>query len=238
MIVIPMKEIPSISIRELYTKQVETFHSKSGKSSGKLVEHSTSQKTQSPENLDLSRKTQSGKLVESSTPKVETFHSIKKSSTSLKILQKGQRQILETNALKLYFSSLISDISLFLTDSAGKVLSDEWFLYYNQRVSPDQAIHYLEDNVINVNLTRLNERVQKVIITLTSDDGSIPSTELILKTDSNEAFLLSIDGNPKGSIIVCEIYRKNGQWRVYAANQLTTETLYDFCMQYGVQVSD
>lgn len=238
MIVIPMKEIPSISIQELSTKQVETFHSESGKSSGKLVEHSTSKKTQSSENLDLSIKTQSGNLVESSTPEVETFHSIKKSSTSLKILQKGQRQILQTNALKLYFSSLISDISLFLTDSADKVLSDEWFLYYNQRVSPDQAIHFLEDNVINVNLTRLDERVQKVIITLTSDDGAIPDTELILKTDSNKSFFLSIDGNQKGSVVVCEIYRKKGQWRVYAANQLTTGTLYDFCIQYGVQVSD
>ena len=86
MIVIPIKEILIISIRELSTKQVETFHSESGKSSGKLVEHFTSQKIQSPENLDLSIKMQSGKLVESSTSEVETFHSIKKSSTSLKIL--------------------------------------------------------------------------------------------------------------------------------------------------------
>lgn len=238
MITIPMKEIPSISLRELSTKQIETFHSESGKSSGKLVEHSTSKKIQSPENLNLSRKTQSGNLVESSTPEVETFHSIKKSSTSLKILQKGQRQKLQTNELKLYFSSLISDISLFLIDNADKVLSDDWLLYYNQRVSPDQAIHYLEDNVINVNLKRLDEHVQKVVITLTSDNEVIPSTELILKTDSNESFFLSIDGNPKGSVIVCEIYRKNGEWRFFAANQLTTETLFDFCMQYGVQVSD
>lgn len=237
MIVIPMKEATSISLRELSTKQVENFHS-SGKSSGKLVEPSTSQKIRSSENVDLSTKTQSGKLVESSTSEVETFHSIKKSSTSLKILQKGQRQILQTNELKLYFSSLISDISLFLTDSANKVLSDEWLLYYNQRISPDQSIHYLEDNVINVNLTRLDEHIQKIITTLTSDNGSIPNTELILKLDSNESFFMNIDGNQNGSIIVCEIYRKNGQWRFYAANQSTTETLYDFCMQYGVQVSD
>lgn len=161
---------------------------------------------------------------------METFHSIKKSSTSLKILQKGQRQKLQTNELKLYFSSLISDISLFLIDNADKVLSDDWLLYYNQRVSPDQAIHYLEDNVINVNLKRLDEHVQKVVITLTSDNEVIPSTELILKTDSNESFFCPLTAIQKVLLLYVKFIVKmeNGDF-LQQTNLLQKRFLISVC---------
>ncbi len=57
------------------------------------------------------------------------------------ILQKGQRQILNTNELQLCFASDNLDISLFLIDESGKVINDDWFLYYSQKSS--QTILYI-----------------------------------------------------------------------------------------------
>ena len=112
------------------------------------------------------------------------------------ILQKGQRQILNTNELQLCFAS--------------------------------------------DNLKTLNSRVQKIIITLTSDDKAIPNTALTVTdlSHSKELFSMSIESNQSQSMIACEIYRKNKEWRFFAANQCSTETLYDFCMRFGVQVND
>ena len=56
------------------------------------------------------------------------------------ILQKGQRQILNTNELQLCFASDNLDISLFLIDESGKVINDGWFLYYSQKSSPDHSV--------------------------------------------------------------------------------------------------
>lgn len=239
MIKIPIKESKSISLGQ-YTKDVESsveaFHT-CGKSCGKYGELSTPQKTPCPENVDFTIKTECGKLVEHSTTDVETFHQHGESSTSIKILQKGQRQKLQSKELQLHFSSLISDISIFLLDESNKVLSDDWLLYYNQRVSPDHSVQFMEDNVINVNLNKLNTSIQKMVFTLTSDSTTISNTKLTL-TSSNEAFSMNIDGGQSRSMIACEIYYKNNEWRFYATNQLTEETLYDFCMHYGVQVSD
>lgn len=239
MIKIPMKESKSISL-ERYAKDVEssveTFHN-CGKSRGKYGELSTPQKIPCPENVDFTAKTACGKLVEHATTDVETFHQHGESSTSIKILQKGQRQKLQSKELQLHFSSLISDISIFLIDESNKVLNDDWFLYYNQSLSPDHSVQFMEDNVINVNLNKLNTSIQKMVFTLTSDSTTISNMKLTL-TSSNEAFSMDIDGGQSQSMIACEIYYKNNEWRFYAANQLTEETLYDFCMQYGVQVSD
>ncbi|MCI9355444.1 MAG: TerD family protein [Firmicutes bacterium] len=156
------------------------------------------------------------------------------------ILQKGQRQILNTNELQLCFASDNLDISLFLIDESGKVINDDWFLYYSQKSSPDHSVYYYKDNIINTNLKTLNSRVQKIIITLTSDDKAIPNTALTVTdlSHSKELFSMSIESNQSQSMIACEIYRKNKEWRFFAANQCSTETLYDFCMRFGVQVND
>ena len=110
--------------------------------------------------------------------------------------------------------------------------------FYSQKSSPDHSVYYYKDNIINANLKTLNSRVQKIIVTLTSDNHAIPNTALTVTdlSHSKELFSMSIENNQSQSMIACEIYRKNNVWRFFAANQCSTETLYDFCIKNDIEV--
>ena len=132
------------------------------------------------------------------------------------------------------------DASLFLLGANDKLVSEQHFLYYNNLNSPDpdQSIKLMGDNRtgegegddegIIVDLRKVPEEIQKLVITVTIYEAekrgqnfgqvsnafvrlvNVENKEEVLRYDLDEDFSLET------AIIMAELYRKDGSWRVNA----------------------
>ena len=72
------------------------------------------------------------------------------------------------------------DASAFMLGANGKVLGDDWFVFYGQTSSPDGAVTHSgdsngvgdgDDEIIHINLDRVNPQVQKIVFIVTIDSA-------------------------------------------------------------------
>lgn len=61
------------------------------------------------------------------------------------------------------------DVSAFLLNENGKVLSDDWFVFYRQEISPDSSTVFSEDSntdreTISIDFQKLNSKVHKIVL--------------------------------------------------------------------------
>ena len=132
------------------------------------------------------------------------------------------------------------DASLFLLGSNEKLISDNHFIFYNNLTSPDadKSVEHTGDNltgdgdgddeVINVNLQKVPSDVQKIVVVVTIHEseqrsqnfGQVDNAYVRIvdaKTNAEATrFDLTEDGSVETAMIMAELYRKNGEWRVNA----------------------
>ena len=132
------------------------------------------------------------------------------------------------------------DASLFLLGSNEKLISDNHFIFYNNLTSPDpdKSVEHTGDNltgdgdgddeVININLQKVPNDVQKIVVVVTIHDaeqrsqnfGQVDNAYVRIvdaKTSAEAArFDLTEDCSIETAMIMAELYRKNGEWRVNA----------------------
>ena len=150
------------------------------------------------------------------------------------------------------------DASAFVLGADGKVLGDEWFIFYNQTTSPDGAIVHTGDNrtgegegddeVIEIDLDKVDSRVDKIVFTVTIHDaqarhqnfGQVSNSFIRVVDDSNNKeitkYELDEDYSTETAINFGELYRKNGEWRFKAVGDGFNEGLAGFAKMYGVNV--
>ncbi len=135
------------------------------------------------------------------------------------------------------------DTSVFLLGENDKLVSDRHFIYFNNLKSPDpdHSVEHMgddltgagegDDEVIIVNLKKVPEEVQKLTFVVTIYEAekrgqtfgqvnngfvrlvNVKTKEEVVRYDLDEEY-----SNEK-SIIMAEIYRKNGQWGMSAIGQ-------------------
>ncbi|MGB5596777.1 MAG: TerD family protein [Crocosphaera sp.] len=132
------------------------------------------------------------------------------------------------------------DASVFLLGSNEKLISDKHFIFYNNLTSPDssKSVEHTGDNltgegegddeVIKVNLQKVPSDVEKIVVTVTIHEatergqnfGQVDNAFVrVVNAKSNEEVIrydLTEDGSIETAMIMAEIYRKNGEWRVNA----------------------
>ena len=132
------------------------------------------------------------------------------------------------------------DASLFLVDSSEKLISDQHFIFYNNQISPDpeQSIQQRGDNrtgagegddeIIDVNLKTVPTNIDKVIITVTIHEadkrqqnfGQVSNAFVRIVNAENEQevirYDLTEDFSIETALIMAELYRKDGEWRMNA----------------------
>lgn len=150
------------------------------------------------------------------------------------------------------------DVMVFLTDGNGKVLSDSHFIFYNNLKSPDGAVEHTGDNrtgdgdgddeVINVRLNNLSANVEKVIFTASIHEaesrrqnfGQVKNAfiRLVDKAKGTEIirYDLSEDFSIETSIVVAELYRRNGEWKFKAVGQGYSGGLVSLLQAHGLNV--
>lgn len=124
--------------------------------------------------------------------------------------------------VNMQFSSGEADITCFGVDASGKLSDDRYFVFYNQLSTPEGAIRKSpDDDKFLLELNRLPLQIEKLVFTAAIDSSSVMSDlrQGSFRIDaSGEAIAeCEIDGavfcNEK-AVILCELYRRNGQWRL------------------------
>lgn len=182
-----------------------------------------------------------------------------------KPVQKGQKVPLESGApltgLKACFgwnstnAQCDVDVSAFLLGQDGRVIGDEWFVFYGQECSPDDSTTFRMDNgadreIIHIDLQKLNPSVKKIVFVLTINEavekhlhfGMMKDAYMRILNPQNNSELVSFRMTDYYSNVISmmigEIYQHNGAWKFNAVGNGVAKDLLGLCELYGVQVID
>jgi tellurium resistance protein TerD len=143
--------------------------------------------------------------------------------------------------------------------AGGKVLGDEYFVFYNNLKSPDGSVEHTGDDLtgggdgddeqILVDLTRVPERVDKIVFPVSIYDadargqtfGQVSDAFIRVVNQTDQAELarydLSEDASSETAMIFGELYRYNGEWKFRAVGQGYASGLRGIALDFGVNVS-
>ena len=132
------------------------------------------------------------------------------------------------------------DASVFMLGNNEKLLSDQHFIFYNNRTSPDpnKSVEQRGDNrtgagegddeIIDVNLKTVPAEVAKIAIAVTIHEadkrkqnfGQVENAFVRIVNCENEEEIirydLTEDFSVETALIMAELYRKDGEWRMNA----------------------
>ena len=179
-----------------------------------------------------------------------------------KRVSKGQKVPLtfSSNKIKVNFgwnvnnSACDVDISAFLLAGNGKVVGDDFFVFYGQESSPERSVLFKnveEANVLQVfdiDTSILNPAVQKIVFVMTINDAIEKALNFGMLKDAYiqivdpvtnaevASFLVEEYYNNINSMMMGEVYLHNGAWKFNAIGNGVNKDLAGLCEFYGVQV--
>nr|WP_053955501.1 TerD family protein [Inediibacterium massiliense] len=150
------------------------------------------------------------------------------------------------------------DASAFLAAENGKVLHDEDFVFYNNLQGGNGSVIHTGDNrtgegdgddeQIKVDFTKIPEHVHRIGITVTIHEakerdqnfGQVSNAYVRVVNEENNEEVLRYDLGEEFSVetalVVCELYRHNGEWKFNAIGSGFSGGLADLCRNYGLSV--
>ncbi len=155
------------------------------------------------------------------------------------------------------------DAAAFLLGDNGKVTCDEDFVFYNNLEHPSGAVKHTGDNltgagegddeVLLIDFTKIPANISKIAITVTIHDAQARNQNFgqvsnafvrVAKRSGPEdmtgeeaiRYDLAEDFSIETAIVVCEIYRRNGEWKFSAVGAGYQGGLAALCRSFGVNV--
>ena len=133
------------------------------------------------------------------------------------------------------------DLSVFMLGENGKLLADEYFVFYNNSTSPDGSTHYPgdsrggegdgDDEVIHIDLSRINPKVEFLYFAVTIDQseerghhfGHVQSSYINIRNRADQSvlcqYLLKDEFTNEDSIMIASLSRNGGAWNVEGLGQ-------------------
>ncbi len=146
------------------------------------------------------------------------------------------------------------DASVFMLGEDGKIPEDEYFVFYNNLLSPDQAVKHLgdsrtgegsgDDETIEINLTKIHPDIQELIFVVTIHEadkrrqnfGQVRNSFIrIYDPDTGvevTKYDLEEDFSRETAVEFGRLYRKNSEWRFQAVGQGYNAGLQSFVDKY------
>ncbi|SEG59700.1 tellurium resistance protein TerD [Thermomonospora echinospora] len=150
------------------------------------------------------------------------------------------------------------DASALLLNSAGKVISDQHFVFFNNLRSPDGSVEHTGDNltgegegddeVINVTLTQVPAECERIVFPVSIYDadnrgqsfGQVRNAfiRIVNRADNSELarFDLTEDASTETAMVFGELYRYQSEWKFRAVGQGYASGLAGIAMDFGVNV--
>ena len=133
------------------------------------------------------------------------------------------------------------DLSLFMMGENGKLVEEEFFIFYNNAASPDGSAFYPgdsregagegDDELINIDLTKIDNRVEFLYFAVTIDQseerghhfGHVSNAYINIKNGVDNSVLCQYQLNEnfvnEDSVIIATISKNGGSWDVEAIGQ-------------------
>lgn len=155
------------------------------------------------------------------------------------------------------------DAAAFLLGSNGKVTCDEDFVFYNNLEHKSGSVKHTGDNltgigdgddeVILIDFTKVPDNIRKIAITVTIHDASVRNqnfgqvsnafVRVAKRTSENDItgeevlrYDLAEDFSIETALVVCELYKHNGDWKFSAVGAGYHGGLAALCRSFGVNV--
>lgn len=147
------------------------------------------------------------------------------------------------------------DASAFILGENRKMLSDEYFVFYNNTKSPDGAVEHTGDNLtgegdgddesIKVDLSKINAQATEICFVVTihqaeerkQNFGQVRNSFIrVYNTDTNEEILkyeLEEDFSIETAVEFGRLYKKNGQWKFEAIGVGQKQGLQEYLNKYN-----
>jgi tellurium resistance protein TerD len=150
------------------------------------------------------------------------------------------------------------DASALALGENHKILSDEWFVFFNNLKSPDGSIEHQGDNltgegegddeVINIDLKNVPPQAVSIVVTVSIYDaesrrqsfGQVRNAYIRVVNLANDVELarydLTEDASVETAMVFGEVYRYNGEWKFRAIGQGYASGLAGIAKDFGVNV--
>jgi len=179
-------------------------------------------------------------------------------------LQKGQREVLNAPKFTIGLGWDVNttstgaqfdlDASVFIMGDNKKLLADEFFVFYNNLKSPDDAVEHTGDNLtgdgdgddeqIVVDLSKVDPRVSELSIIVTIHDADTRKqnfgqvrNSFVRIVDANGTELLKYELEEDFSIETAvefgRIYKRNNEWKFEAVGAGMRGGLQDYLNKYN-----
>ena len=130
------------------------------------------------------------------------------------------------------------DVSAYLLTAKGKVRGDADMIFYNQTSDADRAVllnvsgsHYYVDT------SRLPEEVERIAFCVVVDGGAASELGAVTMAVAGGAeFRYDTTTQPLAAVIVGELYRRNGVWKMRAVGQGFAGGLEPLARSFGIDV--
>ncbi len=151
----------------------------------------------------------------------------------MQVLQRGQRvpltQLTLCTQLQLLTSlpmPAIPDISILGLDEQRKLADDRYFIFYNQPKSPEGALRLNEEQqAVTIDLEKLPSHIHRLLLIATCEDApfsGLGTGTVLIQTHDGEVAQFELSGshlNEERALMLIEIYRHQGGWRVAAIGE-------------------
>ncbi|WP_082899991.1 TerD family protein [Rhodococcus phenolicus] len=139
------------------------------------------------------------------------------------------------------------DIVAFLLGDDGKVDTDDDFVFYNNPLVDDGVVELTVDGpseqCVRLDLAGLPEDCRRIAIAAAIDGdrtfGDLGAVSVSVDGDDVTAATFVLDaGTTERTMVLTEIYRRDGKWRVRAVGQGYDDDLAALVARYGVEVDE
>lgn len=179
-------------------------------------------------------------------------------------LQKGQREVLNAPKFTVGLGWDVNatatgaqfdlDASVFIMNENKKLLADDFFVFYNNLKSPDEAVEHTGDNLtgagdgddeqILVDLSKIDSRVSELSIVVTIHDaderkqnfGQVRNSFVRIVDASGVELLkyeLEEDFSIETAVEFGRIYKRNNEWKFEAVGAGMRGGLQDYLNRYN-----
>lgn len=179
-------------------------------------------------------------------------------------LQKGQREVLNAPKFTIGLGWDVNttstgaqfdlDASVFIMGDNKKLLADEFFVFYNNLKSPDEAVEHTGDNLtgagdgddeqIVVDLSKIDPRVSELSVIVTIHDadarkqnfGQVRNSFVRIMDAGGTELLkyeLEEDFSIETAVEFGRIYKRNNEWKFEAVGAGMRGGLQDYLNKYN-----
>ena len=147
------------------------------------------------------------------------------------------------------------DASAFILGENGKILEDEYFVFYNNLKSPDGAVEHTGDNLtgegegddesIKIDLSKIDPRASEITLVVTihqaaerrQNDGQGRNAFIRVYNAANGEEILRYDLDEDFSVETAvefgRLYKRNGQWKFEAIGTGQKAGLAEYLNKYN-----